>query len=125
MQARGNDQFLTVGYESPDQSVLAEIGGDSHSEHPPLASGEKVRRLASIRTAPVDSIVGANRHIQLLLRIPIEVAEKQAESAVRILEPTFEGAGDAGAGFMRAGSSGSACAAGQNARRQPDPRDSQ
>src|SRR5262245_9407890 len=100
MQARRNDEFLTIRNQSPDQLAFAEIGGDTDREHSPLPAGQEVSRLTSIGSAAIDPIVGADRDIQFLLRIAIEIAQKQAEGSIRVLEPAFEGPGDAGARFM-------------------------
>src|SRR6185369_10585715 len=101
MKARRDDKLLTICNECPDQLVLAEVGRDTHSEHAPLPSGLEMRGLTSIRSTRIDSVVGTHRYIQLLFRIAIVVTEKQAEGAVGIFEPAFEGAGDARAGFMQ------------------------
>jgi hypothetical protein len=100
MQARRNDQFLSVCDESPDQLVLSEVCGNAYCEHSPLTACEEVCRLALIGSTAIDAIVGPDRNIQFLFRIAIEVPEDQVERSIRILEPTFERAGDARAGFV-------------------------
>jgi hypothetical protein len=61
-------------------------------EHAPLATGQDVCRLAAIRAAGFDAVVRANRDIERLFLVAIEVAHEEAVAAVRILVPPLEGA---------------------------------
>ncbi len=100
MEACRNYELLAIGDDGPDQLVLSEIRRHSYRKHSPLAARKKMRGLPSIGTAAIDPVIRADRNIEFLFRISIEVAEKQAERSVGILEPTFESAGNTGAGFM-------------------------
>src|SRR5205823_3900553 len=42
----------------------------------------------------LDAVVGSQREVQFLFQIAVEVAEQQAEAAVRVWKPAFECAGD-------------------------------
>jgi len=60
-----------------------------------------VRRLALVRSTRFDPVIGSDRKIDHLLRIPVEVTENQAEASVGVFEPAFESARDAGTRFVR------------------------
>src|SRR2546427_8997398 len=57
--------------------------------------------LAVVRTARLNMVVGANRNIQRLLEIPIEIADQNAIGAIRIRKPSLERARKAGTRIMR------------------------
>src|ERR1700733_7150466 len=100
MQAHRNHHGLTVRKNGPDELVFIEIGGDPDGEHSPLPASQEMGRLTLVGTARIDSVVRSDRDIDFLLRIAVEIAKKQVEASVRVLEPAFEGASNAGAGFV-------------------------
>src|SRR5207302_9318955 len=57
--------------------------------------------LAVVRTARLNMVVGADRNIQRLLEIPIEIADQNAIGAIWIRKPSLERARKAGARIMR------------------------
>src|SRR5262249_44079604 len=64
-------------------------------EDAPLPAGEEMRRLTSIRPARFDLVVGPERNVDRLLRIPVVVTDEERSAAVGIVEPAFVRAGDA------------------------------
>ena len=100
IQAHRDHVVLAVGRQRPGQFIGSEILGHRHREDAPLASREEVSRLALVGTSGLDAVVRSNRNIQLLLGVPIEIAQKKTEAAVGILEPSFKRAGDALARFL-------------------------
>src|SRR5579872_1282598 len=50
-----------------------------------------MRRLALVGPTRFNVVVRTNRNVQLLLYVPIEIAKKNTDTAVRILEPTLIG----------------------------------
>ena len=55
----------------------------------------EVGRLTLIRSARFQAVVRPDWDIQLLLPVPIIVAQEKTVASVRIPEPTFKRAGDA------------------------------
>src|SRR5262245_59882644 len=95
IQAHRNDRSLAVGDQRPGELFVPEILGDRQGENAPLAARQKVSRLPLIRPARLDPVLRPKRNVQLLLRIPIVIAEEQTVAAVLIPKPPFESAGDA------------------------------
>src|SRR5713226_7103171 len=56
-----------------------------------------MRRLSLIRTAGLDAIVRADRNVELLFCVAIEVADEKVHAAVLRVVPPLEGGCDAGA----------------------------
>ena len=54
-----------------------------------------MRRLTAIGPAGLDLIVRANRNVERLFLISIEITEQETVCAVGILEPTLKGSRDA------------------------------
>ncbi len=63
--------------------------------------GKKVSGLALVGAAGFDPVVGADRDIQFLFQISIEVSEEQAEGSVLVLKPSFVSARYALPGIVR------------------------
>src|SRR5262249_13048697 len=61
-----------------------------HRENAPLTARHEVSRLTLIRRNRVELVVGPDWDIELLLEIPIEVAERQHQRASFVTKPTFE-----------------------------------
>src|SRR5579883_1364076 len=100
MQAGWDDLRLPVGGDRPGQLLRAEVRGHFDREQSPLPSGQKMCRLALVRTSGLDSIVRTDAEIDFLLRVAVEIPKKQAEASVSVLEPSFKRAGDAGTGLV-------------------------
>src|SRR2546423_7974666 len=81
---------LTAVAQRPGDLLLAEVCRHDHGEHAPMAARLEVRRLPLVGGARGDRIVGADRDLERLFRISVEVAEGNAEGAVGILVPAFE-----------------------------------
>ena len=67
---------LTVGRQCPHKFLLSEICWHVNAKDKAIPSGQKVRRLAAIRPARFDAILWTNRHIELFIPIPVQVAKK-------------------------------------------------
>src|SRR5690349_17309553 len=100
MQTGRNRGGPAIDRKRPGDLVRAEIAGYLHHEQTPLPARQEVSRLAAIRTARLDPIVGTDRNVQLLPGISIEIAQQQIEAAVGILEPALERASDVRARFV-------------------------
>ncbi len=59
-----------------------------------------MRRLSEVRPTRLDPVVGPNRNVQLLLGVAIEIADQKTAAAIRVGEPAFERAGDAGSKLL-------------------------
>ena len=57
--------------------------------------------LAAVGTAGIDVIRGANRNVDFLLQIAIEIADEQADRSVGVSIPAFVCRGDALARFAQ------------------------
>src|SRR5215510_10758337 len=96
---QGNSRGLTIRRNCPRQTFISEILRHCDRENAPLTPGKEVNRLALIRTAWIDVVVRADRNIQCLFLIPIEITDEKAVTAVVVFEPTFKRTSDARAGF--------------------------
>src|SRR5581483_321751 len=66
-----------------------------NGKHAPLAAGQKVRRLSHVWTAGIDVVVGTDRNVDFLPRIPIVVAHQERAASILVVVPALERAGDA------------------------------
>ena len=73
MKAGRNRRRLAVGGNTPCDLVLSEIRRHVHYKQTPLAAGQKVRRLAAIRSARLDPVVRTDGDIQILPLVAIEI----------------------------------------------------
>ena len=64
--------------------------GHAHAEHEAVAARQEARRLALIRTARLDVVVGADRDVELFFPVAVHVAEQEVERAVGVQFPAFE-----------------------------------
>src|SRR5579864_3966161 len=87
--------------QCPGKLPGSKILGHGNGKDAPLTARQKVRGLALVGTAGLDAVILTNGDVECFFQISIEVADQDAESAVRILEPAFERAGDALAGVVR------------------------
>ncbi len=55
--------------------------------------------MSHIRTTRLDPVVGADRDVELLFRVPVEISEQQIDAAVLVVIPAFVGTGDARSAF--------------------------
>src|SRR5262249_8171155 len=94
---------LAVAGERPDDFTIPEILWDSNAEDELVASRHEVRRLTLIWAAGFNSIRGADRNVDPLVPVSVEVSENQVVRAVRILFPTFIDGRDVqtGCGLLR------------------------
>src|SRR5439155_16514771 len=81
--------------QSPRQLPGPEVVRDLDGKHAPLTPGEKMCRLALIRPARLDLVLRSDGDVEVLLGIPVEVANEQVDAAVAVPVPAFECAGDA------------------------------
>src|SRR6185436_1448084 len=56
----------------------------------PAAAHFEVRRLALIRTARFDLVLGPDRNVEDFLLVPVEIADQQRERAVVVFVPAFK-----------------------------------
>src|SRR5262249_11284840 len=75
--------------------VLAELFRHGEEEHAVTSSGQKVRGLTEIGTAGFEMIHRTNRHVDLALRVAVEVANQKTVRAVSVIVPAFVGRSDA------------------------------
>ena len=92
MHANGNRGRLAVGDDRPRQLLVAEVLGHGDREDAPLPARQEVRRLAVIGTAGFDAVVGADRNVERLFQVAIEVADSSVKLPSGVLEPAFEAA---------------------------------
>src|SRR5262249_33044907 len=79
----------------PRQLLIAQVLRHLDREHAPLPAGQKMGRLALIRSARLDLILRPDGNVELLFRVAIEVADEQVDRAVAIPVPALVRAGDA------------------------------
>src|SRR5580704_12028952 len=91
IQVRRDRSSLAVGDNRPGELLGPEILRYRYGEDAPLPSRQKMRWLALVGRARLKPVIISNRDVQLLLQIPIEIAKKHAEAAVRIFEPALIG----------------------------------
>ena len=89
---------LAVARQRPDQILLAPVLRHAHREDVLLAPRIEVRRLSLIDAARLERVVRADRHVDLLLVVPVHVAEDHVEAAVGVALPAFEHGDDVLAG---------------------------
>src|SRR5262249_36185320 len=87
---------LTVDHKRPCQP----LGGRKlfrhvDDEHAGLTSGKKMRRLAHIGTAGIDMVVGADRYVDVMRPVHVDVANEEVVPSVLVVEPAFERSADA------------------------------
>ena len=80
---------FAVACERPDKFAVPEIFGNVNPENKLVPSREKVRRLPLIGTAGLHCVACADRRVDLLVPVPIEVPEDHVERSIRVLFPTF------------------------------------
>src|SRR6185436_20428758 len=97
LRVKGDGVGEAVGDDGPGRLLRAEVLRKLDREDAPLPAGEKMRRLPLIGPAlePLDAVAGADRDIELLLRVPVEVADERALAAVLLVVPALEGGRDA------------------------------
>ena len=67
-----------VDDDRPRQPLLPrELLRHGDDEHADVTAREKVRRLAQVRTAGLDAIVRADRHVDGLRAIAIQIADEE------------------------------------------------
>ena len=84
-----HDSGLTIRRERPRQLLGAEVLRQRNREDAMLPPELEVRRLAVIRTARFDPVVGSDWDVELLGLVAIEVAEEQNLGAVLVGDPTL------------------------------------
>ena len=79
-----------VGCHVPHDLAVTEVGRHDHPEHVAVAPGLEPRRLPAVHVARLDPVVRADRDVQLLVHVPVHVAEPQAERPVGVSLPPLE-----------------------------------
>ena len=91
-QAHRHRGGLAVGHDRPGVALLgSEVLRHLDREHTPAAAELEVGRLAQVGTAGLDPVVRADRNLDRLLLVAIEITEQQVVAAVGVLIPAFEG----------------------------------
>ena len=98
VQPQRNRRGLAVGDDRPREALIGcrEVRRHGDGEHAPVPAGKKVRGLAHVGPARLDSIVRPDGDVERLAVIAIEIPDEKAAAAVRVGEPALERAGDAG-----------------------------
>ncbi len=89
--------------QGPGQQLVSEISRDDDREHPRLPPGQEVGRLPSVSRTGGELIIGTDRDIEMLFVVPVEIAERQAERPIGVLEPPLVGRRHALAHCVRPG----------------------
>ncbi len=85
---------LAVRRQGPDEpAILRPIRRDDGLEYPPFPIRIEMCRLAAV-AADVETIVGADRHVDLFGGISVEVAEVERVRAIGVLLPAVKGRTD-------------------------------
>src|SRR5262245_16917716 len=79
-----------VRRDGPHDFLLAEVLGYTNAIDESLPPREEEGRLARVRSAEFDRVVGSGRNREILLPVAIEIAEHQIEGAVGIPDPPLE-----------------------------------
>jgi signal-transduction protein with cAMP-binding, CBS, and nucleotidyltransferase domain len=101
MHAQRNARRLSIRDDGPRQLLVAEVLRQRNCEHPPLTARQEVRRLSVVGPARyalsaadrLDAVVRTDRDVDNLFQVAVEVADQQADAAVRLIEPAFERTG--------------------------------
>src|SRR5260370_11763883 len=79
VEPRRHLRLFSVGNDGPRKLVGSEIFGNRNGEEAPPPASEKVRGLSLIGTARLDSIVGPDGNIRLLLEILVGIPKQRTD----------------------------------------------
>src|SRR5215471_5338327 len=92
---------LTICGDRPREPFISEIFGNGNGENTPLTPRKEVSWLSLVGSSGINVVIRADRNVECLFLVSIEVTDEKTKTAVVVLEPAFKRAGDAGAYVAR------------------------
>ena len=88
-QVAGNREGLASHPQGPGHLLVFEVRGHPHDERAPVTTLLEARRLILPKDRRLEHVIGAEWNLENLVRIPVEIAEREAVRPIVILIPTL------------------------------------